>query len=240
MADGVFIPGGRSAQLRQDMAEAQAIKDRLRFLVAKIHFDQNRRPISEADERAMKNMQIRADAVYVELGRRAPPANAYEWPDEYRIRLLEGIKHHSKTWKDTRLDSTKDEAFLNLVEQQIFEEARADSAQPVDLKPGEMRAIEKISAGGHKQTTFVAKDTHFVRQFTRPAARAQFKSREQYEQQIRDAQTSRTNQLMQKQADMVKRGQFVVLDSSAPPMPSTENPVVSMASAVASKIRRGK
>jgi hypothetical protein len=72
--------------LANDYALARDLKQKLRALEESISRRANQSPITEADERAMVEMQSRADSAYVAAGRRAPVALPLERPDEYRRR----------------------------------------------------------------------------------------------------------------------------------------------------------
>jgi hypothetical protein len=222
----------REQKLYVDVHRAKSLREELRSLEASIARRQERRQITEADERAMTQMQVRADAVYTELGRRAPPPIGFEYPDEYRIRLLEGIQRHSKTWAKATLDSMSGNV-LDLAESQIFEEARTDAACPCDLKPGEIRAIDRRKTTGHGETRFVGNDTHFVQRFTRPPARVLFRSAEEYQAMTRDALMANSNALMSRQQELVRRGAIKI---STPPTSSSGNPIIEVSRVVAKKL----
>lgn len=165
--------------LATDILKAKEIRDQLYELERRISKQAQMRPITPADENLMRGMQARADAVFNELGRRAPAFLPMERPDEYRRRLLEPLKACSPQWRNADLDRVADDA-LNVIEQQIFDAARADAKAPHDLKQGEFREIVKTGEGGHKETIFVGRDTHFVQQFSRPARRVRLRSWDDY------------------------------------------------------------
>jgi hypothetical protein len=167
--------------LATDIMKAKAIRDELYALERRIsERSQRMGPITPNDEADMRNMQARADEVYESLGRRAPPYLPLERPEEYRRRLLEPMKECSSDWRSVDLNAV-DDATLNRIEPQLFAAARADALCPHDLKPGEMREIMKRDERtGHTISTFVGRDTHFVKQFTRPARRVKFRSWNEY------------------------------------------------------------
>lgn len=171
--------------LSVDMAKAAMLRDELRRVESRVLREQARRPLTVADERAMTDMRVRADAVLHELGRYAPPPLPGEYPDEFRVRLLKGIKPHSKTWRDIPDDALHDfradDGGLDNVERVIFEEARADALCPSDLGPREIRAIEAKGPGGHSETKFVGgEDAWFGHQFSRRPRLASLRSRDDY------------------------------------------------------------
>jgi hypothetical protein len=166
--------------LATDIMKAKAMRDELNRLERHIAEESQRRPVTPADEKAMIEMQARADAVYEELGRRAPPPLPGEQPIEFRRRLLEPLKKYSE-WSNTPLDSLSPDV-LDRVEPDIFAAARADAASPTDMADGEIREIvKKDDRTGHVVTTFRGPpSSHFVRQFTRPVRRARLRSWEDY------------------------------------------------------------
>lgn len=116
---------------------------------------------THVDHAAMADAQARADDVYQAFGKRAPAPLQMEGVAAYERRLLEPLKKHSVRWKDADLVKiATDSAAFKVVQEQIYEDARADAARPMDLAEGELRMVEKrhpvtklpiyefVSAGG--------------------------------------------------------------------------------------------
>lgn len=222
----------KESQLAADINRAKALREELRSLDANIERRLTRKPLTRADESAMTDMQVRADAVYQALGRRAPPPLPYEYPEEFRIRLIEGLRPHSTSWHGVSLENLPGTA-LDQIEAQIFDEARADARCPSDLKPNEIRSLVRQDSG-RMVTDFVGRG-HFVDQFRRPTFRVIFKSAEEYRQIARDNQASRNAQIMREHVELVRQGK---IPSGLMPVPSTDNPIVEAAKAVTRRVRR--
>lgn len=227
----------KEARLAIDIHRAKILREELRSIEGSIEKRLTRRPITRADESAMVDMQVRADSVYQELGRRAPPSMPYEYPDEYRVRLLKELQPHSATWKNIDLEGLSEPAALNLVEQQILQEARADAISPVDIKPHEIRPIVRLDAmTGHTVTRFAGRDTHFVKQFSRVPRQAIFYSKGEYEAMTRDADAARHAAVMREHVKLARQG-LISTNSETMPVPSTANPVIEVSKAVVKKLR---
>lgn len=101
----------------------------LRSKVAERPADENERLVAA---------QARADAVYSELGDRAPPWMMGESVIAYRIRLARTIQKYAKDWKSTDLASMARhdaESFGN-VESQIYDAAKAAARDPSAIPDG--------------------------------------------------------------------------------------------------------
>ena len=90
----------------------------------------------------MFDMQARADSAYSAADRRTPPPHAYERPDEYRRRLVDGLKTYSSKWAAADFISM-DASVLPIVEKQVYADAVANG-RTHGLKPHEIR-------GGHPE-----------------------------------------------------------------------------------------
>jgi hypothetical protein len=194
--------------LAEDFARAKALKEQLRALEESISRRANASRITIEDERRMSAMQSRADSVYSELNRRAPPPLPLERPEEYRRRLASGLQPCSPRWREADLSAVSEDA-LNVIESQIFEDARADSIHPHDLRPSEMRELTRTLPGGHTTVEFRGgENTHFVQQFNRPARRAAFKGPDEYARMSRDLMLSRVEQVMRRPRTEAPRASF--------------------------------
>ncbi len=158
--------------LADDIRKLKAMKDAVAAEERRVSERmQNQGPLTEADERAMRDMQGRCDSVYQELGRRAPEYLPGERPGEYRRRLLKPLMRYSGEWANVKLDTVTDPT-LDIVEPAVLEAARAEAMNPRDLPPGTLREVRKQGETGHIESSFYgAPGTHFVQQFTRPPRR---------------------------------------------------------------------
>jgi hypothetical protein len=149
------------------------------------------RPITADDEHRMLGMQARADDAYRAANRRAPPPLPLENPDQYRLRLADGLKVYSPKWRNVDLRNVADAGALDVAETQVFADAIANG-RTHGLKPYEIRERVTTGHGGHKVIEFDGgPDASFVRQFSREPRLGIFKSHAEYAAMSRDAQLSR-------------------------------------------------
>jgi hypothetical protein len=80
------------------------------------------------------------------------------------------LKTHSAMWKNVKLSRLDDETF-GPIETQIYADATAAAANPVDLEPGELRMVTKVDpTTGSRSNVFYGKES-FVKQMGRPGRR---------------------------------------------------------------------
>lgn len=127
-------------------------------------------PVAAEDRGALTAIQSRADAVAVQLGKRADVFMAGETPAMYKRRMAAALQEYSAKWKGIKLDSLPDEAFA-IAEDSIYADAVAAARNPSDIQPGRARAVTKVLPTGHTETTFHGNDYHFTQAFGRPARR---------------------------------------------------------------------
>ena len=106
------------------------------------------RPPTAAELMDMTAYQARADAVYSELGMRAPRWLSNESADGYRRRLLSDLAQFSR-WRDAKI-SVLPASALAPIEQQVWADAQAVAANPTqgDLRnPEQLRRVEVVRDG---------------------------------------------------------------------------------------------
>jgi hypothetical protein len=89
---------------------------------------------------------------------------------DYRKRLAKDLKTHSPQWKNAKL-SRLDEEIFGPIENQIYADATAAAANPVDLKAGELRMVTKIDPATGVRTNVFYGSESFVKQMGRPGRR---------------------------------------------------------------------
>jgi hypothetical protein len=139
------------------------------------------RPLSETDERQMLASQARVDAVYMDVGLRAPSPGPGVRPAGYARKLAIGLQNCSGRWRGADLARLDDAAF-EIAAKQIEADARKVGPR-AGLAEDEVKAISK-NVGGAIVTEFVAHEgcsNWFGKPFTR-AGRALLKSRADYNQ----------------------------------------------------------
>ncbi len=131
-----------------------------------------RQPIADTDRAALAEAQSKADSLMMSLGEgRAPQPLVGEGVENYRRRLAAKLQVNSEDWSKIKLDSLQAEAF-DIAERKIYADSAAAARKPSNIKSGYMREVRKQTDTGHLITEFYGNDdTHFVKQFTRPARR---------------------------------------------------------------------
>ncbi len=131
-----------------------------------------RQPIADTDRAALAEAQSKADSLMMSLGEgRAPQPLVGEGVENYRRRLAAKLQVNSDDWSKIKLDSLQAEAF-DIAERKIYADSAAAARKPSNIKSGYMREVRKQTDTGHLITEFYGNDdTHFVKQFTRPARR---------------------------------------------------------------------
>jgi hypothetical protein len=174
------------------MARLQELRREVRALEAAAERQAiNSRPLTEKDERDMMALQARADDAYQEANRRAPPPLPMERPDDYRMRLIQGVQRYSPNWSRANLASLGRAGGLDAAEAQIFADARK-YGRTADLKPTEIKQLTSKSGGGYIVNEFVGgEDAWFGNEFRRPPMYAQLPTWEQANQLTRNNLLSR-------------------------------------------------
>jgi len=158
------------SDIASGLTEVQSLKAQLRQREAAVNRAMlEARPLTAKDEAEMADFQARADSVYSDLGKSAPPPSPFERPRAYRARLLEPLKKYNKDWREVNLGGLAD-AVLDKIEGEIFADAQKEAAAPTDLPDGQLRMITRTDAhSGGKSHHFFGRHC-FTRDFT-PAKR---------------------------------------------------------------------
>lgn len=125
---------------------------------------------SDEDRAAFADAQVRADEVFNALGQRAPAPMQGERLMDYKRRLANKLKPHSKAWKDVKIEAFADDAGFGVVEQQIYADAVQAANSPVGLAENTILGRSRRLSTGHDETRFVG-NTSFVRSFSRQGRR---------------------------------------------------------------------
>ena len=91
-------------------------------------------------EREKRNAQVRADPVAQAFGDSVSPPHESETPLQYRRRLADKYKVHSKTWKDVDITGFDGKA-LDVVESQVYPAALQEARHPTNVEPGTLREV---------------------------------------------------------------------------------------------------
>ncbi len=191
----------------EDFNLARALRAQLRTVEDRLARNQNQSPLTRADEAEMTEMQSRADAVFSLAGRRAPPPLPYERPGQFRRRLAQGLQEYSPRLRDIDIASLADDA-LRPVEAQVYADAAAN-ARTHGLKDDEIRVIEKIGEGGHREREYAGGPrAHFTKAFAPVIRFARLRSQPEYEQMARDSMMARVTEIARHPALNAPRAAF--------------------------------
>jgi hypothetical protein len=170
--------------------KAKAMRDALNALEREVSSEMKETaqgPLHEMEEHAIADCQARADTAYNELGKRAPAP----WPGErltqYRKRILQPLKAHSKTWSDVDL-ATQSGKNLDVIEKQIYADAIAYADSNDAVRGDEMRVVSKTDESGRRITEFRGRHS-FINQFKGIGYRAT----------LRDPREHRLRELLQRE-----------------------------------------
>lgn len=128
------------------------------------------KPRSDDEHAAFADTQAKADSVFMGFGKAAPRPLEGESLLNYRKRLATHLKPYSTVWKSVKFSQLPEEAF-GIAENQVYSDAAAAAANPVDLGDGELREVARTDPRtGLKTIVFYGRDS-FVKNMGRPARR---------------------------------------------------------------------
>jgi hypothetical protein len=106
-----------------------------------------RTTMSYPDATELARIQETADDVFKPFNKSAPRSVDGETVESYRKRLATRLQQHAPSLKDINVRDTRGTAF-DLVEKQIYDEARREAVRPSNIPAGEMREITKYDGTG--------------------------------------------------------------------------------------------
>jgi hypothetical protein len=106
-----------------------------------------------SDTTALAKLHEAADDLLKPFNQFAPRYMEGETVDGYRKRLAGRVQQHAPTLKDINLRESVGTAF-NLIEKQIYDEARREAVRPTTIPDGEMRELKRYDATGRPFTEF--------------------------------------------------------------------------------------
>jgi hypothetical protein len=92
-------------------------------------------------------IQEKADETLRMFNQSAPRDMEGETVTSYRNRLATRVQQHAPSMKDINLRDATGSAF-DLLERQIYDEARREAVRPTTIPDGEMRELRKFDATG--------------------------------------------------------------------------------------------
>jgi hypothetical protein len=103
--------------------------------------------MSYPDATELAQIYENADDVFKPHNKSAPRYMEGETTESYRQRLATRLQQHAPSLKDINVRDTRGSAF-DLVEKQIYDEARREAVRPTTIPDGEMRELKKYDATG--------------------------------------------------------------------------------------------
>jgi 8-oxo-dGTP pyrophosphatase MutT (NUDIX family) len=151
------------AKAKADAAELETLRKSVADVAAKLP-----RQMTDADYAAMADSQVKADRIYLMHGSKAPRALDGETLIAYRRRLANGLKEHSKSWKDIDLKVISDDAAFSNIESTIYADAEQAGLHPADMGEDFLREIKSKDSTGREISTFVGRPSAWMNQFAAP------------------------------------------------------------------------
>jgi hypothetical protein len=106
-----------------------------------------------SDETELARWHETADDVLRPFNQYAPRFMEGETVNGYRKRLAGRVQQHAPSFKELNLRESVGTSF-NLIEKQIYDEARREAIRPTTIPEGEMRELTKYDNSGRPFTEF--------------------------------------------------------------------------------------
>ncbi len=137
---------GAEEEKREEAIEAKADSD----LRAQIELMKAALPqaLSDADLNALSDAQVKADSVFNRFGDKAPRYMQGETPAQYRRRVADKLKVHSKKWGEVDLAVLPD-SVLAIAEGEIYADAVTASQSNFAAEGEKLRKVVTRSEAGH-------------------------------------------------------------------------------------------
>ena len=130
--------------------------------------DHATRPRAFDDAEQIAAAHTRADALMQRLGTPTPAPAPGETAERYRQRLLARLQPHSTLAGAALPIGTMTGAVLDQIEGRIYADATATTANPQNIRPGELRAVKERDQSGRLITTYVGDPMAWRNAFTAP------------------------------------------------------------------------
>lgn len=128
------------------------------------------------DANAIATAYHRYDSIYQMLGERVPQHMPGESPIAYRRRLADGLRKHTKTWKEHVLHDAVTGPAFDMLEDSIINEALAEAKNPTRTDANAGRLIERTTVqNGKTRTEFYGDSSVAFAPFEAPIMSFKFK-----------------------------------------------------------------
>jgi hypothetical protein len=122
------------------------------------------------DETELVKIYENADDLFKPHNKSAPRYMEGETAESYRKRLATRLQRHTPGLKGINVRDTRGSAF-DLLEKQIYDEARREAVRPTTIPKGEMRELTKYDATGRPFIEFHGHPKAWMDDFTNGAKR---------------------------------------------------------------------
>jgi hypothetical protein len=103
--------------------------------------------MSYADATELARIHETADDLFKPHNQHAPCYMEGETTESYRKRLATRLQQHAPSLKDINVRDTRGSAF-DLIERQIYDEARREAVRPTTIPDGELRELKRYDDTG--------------------------------------------------------------------------------------------
>jgi hypothetical protein len=105
--------------------------------------------LSIEQRQAFANTQEQAETAFQSFGDHAPAPMQGEGIGTYKRRLASKMQGHSSKWKGTKLTSISDEATLDVIIADIYNDAAAVARRGADVAVGQLMPVSRRTPAGH-------------------------------------------------------------------------------------------
>ncbi len=128
------------------------------------------------DANAIATAYHRYDSIYQMLGERVPQHMPGESPIAYRRRLADGLRKHTRTWKEQVIHDAVAGPAFDIIEQNVIDEALAEAKHPTRTDANAGRLIERTTTqNGKTRTEFYGDSAVAYAPFESPVMSFKFK-----------------------------------------------------------------
>jgi hypothetical protein len=118
-----------------------------------------------ADQAELAKLHEAADVVLRPFNQFAPRYMEGETPAGYQKRLAARVQRHAPSMQNINLRESVGTAF-NMIEKQIYDEARREAQRPTNIPDGELRQVTKYDATGRPFYEFYGRASTWMDDFS--------------------------------------------------------------------------
>ena len=121
----------------------------------------------QPDPTELAAIQEKADAMLRLFNESAGRSLEGETVAQYERRMAARVQRHAPNYKDVNLHEAMGSAF-ELIEKQVYEDARKEAARPTLIPEGELREVVTTDQSGRQMSTFYGKPSVWMQNFMPP------------------------------------------------------------------------